>query len=145
MTAAAPWSVKGIDPKAREVAKDLARRSGMTLGEWLNRMIIEGEGFDAASLEAFGEPGRPSLAVNNDRANPSYYETARGGAPSRIEAREHPADEVGRVAVALDRLTDRIEAAEKRSAQAISGIDESVRGALQRLVAAEREQVAVAA
>ncbi|WP_243692087.1 peptidoglycan-binding protein [Caulobacter sp. BK020] len=117
----------------------------MTLGEWLNRMIIEGEGFDAASLEAFGEPGRPSLAVNNDRANPSYYETARGGAPSRIEAREHPADEVGRVAVALDRLTDRIEAAEKRSAQAISGIDESVRGALQRLVAAEREQVAVAA
>jgi len=145
MTAAAPWSVKGIDPKAREVAKDLARRSGMTLGEWLNRMIIDGEGFDAASLEAFGEPSRPSLAVDNARANPSYYETVRGGAPSRIEAREHPADEVGRVAVALDRLTDRIEAAEKRSAQAITGIDESVRGALQRLVAAEREQVAVAA
>jgi localization factor PodJL len=42
MTAAGPWSVKGIDPKAREVAKDLARRSGMTLGEWLNQMIIEG-------------------------------------------------------------------------------------------------------
>ena len=41
MTAAAPWSVKGIDPKAREVAKELARRSGMTLGEWLNRIILE--------------------------------------------------------------------------------------------------------
>ena len=41
MTAAAPWSVKGIDPKAREVAKALARRSGMTLGEWLNRVILE--------------------------------------------------------------------------------------------------------
>jgi localization factor PodJL len=145
MTAAAPWSVKGIDPKAREVAKDLARRSGMTLGEWLNRMIIEGE-VDPASLEAFGEPSRPSLAVNNDRANStSYFETARGGAPARIEAPEHPADEVGRVAIALDRLTDRIEAAEKRSAQAISGIDESVRGALQRLAVAEREQIAVAA
>ncbi|HEY5412785.1 MAG TPA: Localization factor PodJS [Caulobacteraceae bacterium] len=37
--AAAPWSVKGIDPKAREIAKDLARRSGLTLGDWLNRMI----------------------------------------------------------------------------------------------------------
>ena len=146
MTAAAPWSVKGIDPKAREVAKDLARRSGMTLGEWLNRMIIEGEGVDAAAaLEAFGEPSRPSLAVNNERPGASYYETARGGAPSRIEAREHPGDEVGRVAIALDRLTDRIESAEKRSAQAISGIDESVRGALQRLATAEREQVAVAA
>ncbi|CAN5268827.1 SEL1-like repeat protein [soil metagenome] len=116
----------------------------MTLGEWLNRMIIEGE-VDPASLEAFGEPSRPSLAVNNDRANPNYFETARGGAPARIEAPEHPADEVGRVAIALDRLTDRIEAAEKRSAQAISGIDDSVRGALQRLAQAEREQVAVAA
>jgi localization factor PodJL len=41
MTGAAPWSVKGIDPKAREVAKDLARRSGMTLGDWLNQMIME--------------------------------------------------------------------------------------------------------
>jgi len=56
MTAAAPWSVKGIDPKAREVAKDLARRSGMTLGEWLNRMIIEGEGSgaDASAADALG-------------------------------------------------------------------------------------------
>jgi localization factor PodJL len=117
----------------------------MTLGEWLNRMIIEGEGVDAAALEAFGEPSRPSLAVNNERPGASYYETARGGAPARIEAREHPADEVGRVAIALDRLTDRIESAEKRSAQAISGIDESVRSALQRLATAEREQVAVAA
>jgi localization factor PodJL len=41
MTSGAPWSVKGIDPKAREVAKDLARRHGMTLGDWLNQMIME--------------------------------------------------------------------------------------------------------
>ena len=41
MSAAAPWSVKGIEPKAREIAKDLARRSGMTLGEWLNSMIMD--------------------------------------------------------------------------------------------------------
>jgi localization factor PodJL len=44
MSAAAPWSVKGIDPKAREIAKDLARRSGLTLGDWLNRVIIEDAG-----------------------------------------------------------------------------------------------------
>src|ERR1700753_2456636 len=41
MSAGAPWSVKGIDPKAREIAKDLAHRSGMTLGEWLNQMIFD--------------------------------------------------------------------------------------------------------
>ncbi|CAN5232136.1 SEL1-like repeat protein [soil metagenome] len=137
MTAAAPWSVKGIDPKAREVAKDLARRSGMTLGEWLNRMIIDGEGVDTTVLDALADRPIP--------ANSPYYETSRRDAPTRIEAPEHPGDEVGRVAIALDRLTHRIEAAETRSAQAISGIDDSVRGALQRLAQAEREQVAVAA
>ncbi|MGE3830707.1 MAG: peptidoglycan-binding protein [Parvibaculaceae bacterium] len=35
-----PWSVKGIDSQAREAAKDAARRSGMTLGEWLNTVIM---------------------------------------------------------------------------------------------------------
>ncbi|WP_244264926.1 SEL1-like repeat protein [Caulobacter segnis] len=131
MTAASPWSVKGIDPKAREVAKDLARRSGMTLGEWLNRMIIEGDGqgdYRAASEET---PSRAHLEVVRDE-------------PSRAEIAEQT-DQVGRVAVALDRLTRRIEVAEGRNAAAISGIDHSVRDAIARLSRAEREQIAVAA
>ena len=140
MTAPAPWSVKGIDPKAREVAKDLARRSGMTLGEWLNRMIIEGEGpsSDTATAEAFG-------GAQDRTARPYLHIAKDDQSPARIEIAEHPADEVGRVAQALDRLTDRIEAAEGRSAAAISGIDQSVRGALSRLGQSEREQIAVAA
>ncbi len=136
MTAASPWSVKGIDPKAREVAKDLARRSGMTLGEWLNRMIIEGD----------GQPG--DQRVGDEAPSPSnraYLEIVKDDAPSRIEIAQHPADEVGRVAVALDRLTQRIEAAEGRNAAAITGIDHSVREALTRLGQSEREQIAVAA
>ena len=132
MTAASPWSVKGIDPKAREVAKDLARRSGMTLGEWLNRMIIEGDG-QAPDLGSEGPTNR------------AYLEIVKEDAPPRIEIAEHPADEVGRVALALDRLTQRIEAAEGRNAAAISGIDHSVRDALTRLGRSEREQIAVAA
>ena len=36
-----PWSVKGVEPELREVAKTAARRSGMTLGEWLNSAINE--------------------------------------------------------------------------------------------------------
>ncbi|MFT4253051.1 MAG: peptidoglycan-binding protein [Caulobacter sp.] len=112
----------------------------MTLGEWLNRMIIEGDapGFEAANNDSFNDTGR-----SNGRA--VYLEADRAEAPSRIEAPEHPADEVGRMASALDRLTQRIEAAEARSAQAITGIDQSVRGALQRLSNSEREQIAVAA
>jgi len=141
MTAAAPWSVKGIDPKAREVAKDLARRSGMTLGEWLNRMIIEGEGPGAELSLSDSHAG-----AGQDRASRPYLQIAKDDeTPARIEVPEHPADEVSRVALALDRLTGRIEAAESRSTAAISGIDQSVRGVLGRLAESEREQVAVAA
>lgn len=136
MTAGAPWSVKGIDPKAREIAKDLARRSGMTLGEWLNHMIVEGEA-----------PTSPDLA--HDRAfeapdEPIAISTPRGMGGMRYEVPGHPADEVGRVAEAMERLTARIEAAEQRSTLAISGIDQSVRGALSRLENAERDQIAIA-
>ena len=48
-----PWSVKGIRPEARETAKEAARRSGVSLGEWLNSVIIEQaaqEGVQALSL-----------------------------------------------------------------------------------------------
>ncbi len=36
-----PWSVKGIQPAAREAAKEAARRHGMTLGQWLNHVIMD--------------------------------------------------------------------------------------------------------
>jgi len=51
MTSNAPWSVKGIEPNAREAAKDQARRAGMTLGEWLTRRIQDeaDEGGEAGS------------------------------------------------------------------------------------------------
>jgi localization factor PodJL len=39
-----PWSVKGIEQEARVAAKDAARRSGMTLGEWLSSLILETAG-----------------------------------------------------------------------------------------------------
>ncbi|WP_443748663.1 hypothetical protein [Asticcacaulis solisilvae] len=81
MTASAPWSVKGIDAKAREVAKDLARRSGMTLGEWLNHMILEGEDVGAAiSRERDRAEGRPdprneTREAQPARRRPAYRET----------------------------------------------------------------------
>src|SRR6185437_13845445 len=49
-----PWSVKGIRPEARETAEEAARRSGVSLGEWLNAVITqqtEEEGVQAPSLD----------------------------------------------------------------------------------------------
>lgn len=165
MSSGTPWSVKGIDPKAREVAKDLARRSGMTLGEWLNRMILEDEGPDEVTSESYftelrgqdHEPLRPEAFLTEaPRPEPVYVEPPRAEAPrpqappapepaSRYEAPEHPADEIGRVTMALDRLTDRIEHSEGRAGLAISAVEHSVREALSRIELAERENIAVAA
>ena len=131
MTAGAPWSVKGIDPKAREIAKDLARRSGMTLGEWLNQVILE----DGPIPE---EPPPPTRYAG-------YAGYGREPAPyRRVETPDHPGDEISRVTEALERLSARIEAAESRSTLAISGVDQTVAGLVSRLNTADREQTAVA-
>jgi localization factor PodJL len=37
----APWHVKGVHPDARETARQAARRSGLSVGKWLNSIIIE--------------------------------------------------------------------------------------------------------
>lgn len=41
MKLSVPWSVKGIGPEARETARQAARRSGLSLGEWLNSVILQ--------------------------------------------------------------------------------------------------------
>lgn len=74
MTASAPWSVKGIDAKAREVAKDLARRSGMTLGEWLNQMILEGEDVGALISREKARSEAPVQRAVRRVAEPEIYD-----------------------------------------------------------------------
>ncbi|MBX7249935.1 MAG: SEL1-like repeat protein [Caulobacteraceae bacterium] len=133
MSAGAPWSVKGIDPKAREIAKDLARRSGMTLGEWLNRMIVEG-GEEDDTVTPLGR--RPV-----DYRGPDRRERSR-----RLDDAYHDdePDDLTRVTRALEELTARIETAERRSTLAVSGIDQAVAGLLGKLEAGEREQTTLA-
>ena len=127
MTAGAPWSVKGIDPKAREIAKDLARRSGMTLGEWPNQVILE----DEAPVEE----------------SPRYPTFGRHAAPSqrRYESYSRPVEDVFRVTDMLDRLSARIEAADQRAANAIGGIEEAIGHLMSRMDGAERDQHGVGA
>ena len=43
MATRGPWSVKGIDAKAREAALQAARSEGVTLGDYLNRLLLESE------------------------------------------------------------------------------------------------------
>jgi len=52
-----PWSVKGIQPAARQAAKEAARRHGMTLGQWLNHVIMD-------SNEEQKEPAAEQMPVS---------------------------------------------------------------------------------
>ena len=36
-----PWHVKGVRPEVREAAREAARRSGLSVGAWLNSLIVD--------------------------------------------------------------------------------------------------------
>jgi localization factor PodJL len=64
-----PWHVKGVGPDARDVARDAARRSGLSVGEWLNTLIIDAAGDDDAPPTAYQNPtyGEPD-SYDRDRS-----------------------------------------------------------------------------
>lgn len=123
MTSGAPWSVKGIDPKAREVAKDLARRSGMTLGEWLNRMILDEEAPEEITSQAyFGErSGGSAVAALSRPGKPDDVAQA----VARVE------DAVLQARTDNDRLAERLarmeaQATGPRSAEALRALESAL-------------------
>ncbi len=156
-TAAGPWSVKGIDPKAREIAKDLARRSGLTLGEWLNQMITDtGEEPPppVPAPPAYADADAPPRSWGEARSAPRAPAQEGSGGVLNAESfrsrlreagRGGDAAETARVTKALADFTARMEAAEHRSTLAISGIDQQAMGVLSRLDGVERDSAAVGA
>jgi localization factor PodJL len=148
MSAGAPWSVKGIDPKAREIAKDLARRSGMTLGEWLNQVILEDGEDEPAAPISYRPTSFDTASDRRPRVNPRTgrgYEDAYEAPPSPPHVRARDEGEMDRVTRALEALSARVEAAENRSTLAVSGVNQAVAGLLARLETAEIDQSSTSA
>lgn len=111
MPPVAPWSVKGIDPRARALAKSAARREGMTLGEWLNRVILD-DGVAETAKDWDDQLSRfPGFGGGDD------------GGPGHDD----------QLTELVQRLSDRMEASERRSTQALSHIDQSVTAISRRL------------
>jgi len=75
-----PWSVKGIDARAREAARERARQEGMTLGEYLNSLILKGGEVGAQDIIA-------PIASPKQRA-PQAGASSLNKLVSRIEAAE---------------------------------------------------------
>src|SRR5438270_3041763 len=53
MTSGFPWQVKGVRQRTRETAREAARRSGMSVGAWLDGVITD------SAVDAGLEPPRP--------------------------------------------------------------------------------------
>ena len=74
-----PWSVKGIDPEAREAAKMAARKAGMTLGEWLNSLILQSGELPEGLAQQLQGLLEEEEAREEDEGPTTFRRPARGG------------------------------------------------------------------
>lgn len=144
-----PWSVKGIEPEVREAAKHAARRSGMTLGEWLNSMILDQADDSTAPQPAVDSPSQKEFSdMTPDAPTRARSETTirlediaqqlsalakREQETAPVRAYEPPAarhadhDQ-------LNRILSRVEQNERQSVEAFSAMNERL-AALSRQLA----------
>ena len=125
-----PWSIKGVEPELREVAKTAARRSGMTLGEWLNSAINEqADGAIDAAPQISTRPSRSSLISTHpiERAATKLEDIAEQ--LSKLAMREsdtsyrQPAQSVDDQ-VAMAKVLSRFESNERQTVEAFSAVNE---------------------
>ena len=101
-----PWSVKGVEPDAREAAKAAARRDGVTLGVWLNRTIYANSGEEAASPQDAETSSKPAAATRTaDPTTVTAADLQRLNAPLIAAVRN--------IEQATSHLADRLTALEK--------------------------------
>jgi localization factor PodJL len=116
MSGAQSWSVKGIDPKVREAAREAAARQGMSLGEYLSHALAGNTpiGGTPAPAQTPPQPGRQRSTRYfgpSDESNEDDWSVG-GSTPARVT---DPA-----------RLAQRIESIERRTQLAVTGLDRAV-------------------
>ncbi len=117
MSGAQSWSVKGIDPKVREAAREAAARQGMSLGEYLSAALA-GHQTGNGGGSAHPPQQSPHAPVRTRRYGLAHHDIDNdddwqvGGLPPR------PTDPT--------RLVQRIESIERRTQLAVTGLDRAV-------------------
>lgn len=112
MSGAQSWSVKGIDPKVREAAREAAARQGMSLGEYLNQALAgqqPGSGMQPQSQQA--PRPRPRIGLDLQHEDDSDDDWSIGGGSRTNDP---------------TRLAQRIESIERRTQLAVTGLDRAV-------------------
>src|SRR6516165_1229100 len=103
MKSGGPWNLRGLRPESVAAAYEAARRSGVSVGEWLNELIEQSDD-DGRALR------RPADHSDADYRRP--HETARDYRRGRLRPPrpDHQYDDVlSEVHARLDRLTGQLE------------------------------------
>jgi localization factor PodJL len=118
MSGAQSWSVKGIDPKVREAAREAAARQGMSLGEYLNHALAGhptgGGSGGGAQPQTTPQPPRPPRSTRH-LGQEGEGEEDWTVAPVQRAVTADPT-----------RLAQRIESIERRTQLAVTGLDRAV-------------------
>ena len=108
MANVSPWSVKGVEPEAREAAKIAAHRVGMTIGQWLNHTIRA-----AATQQLATPPQAPQGTVSSDGAYSDEKPDISDCPETRTFQSENKAAAAERAVQRLSERLEKIEASRK--------------------------------
>lgn len=114
----APWTVKGVDPEAREAAKLAARRSGLPLGVWLSQTIR-----GAATAQFKGQAGPVYEAPSPP---PSYGSTQPDPGMSMPSTGRTPSLTMEALLESFNRLAQRLDQNEARAQESIAPLAKRV-------------------
>ncbi|HEY4819422.1 MAG TPA: hypothetical protein VIH62_01185, partial [Xanthobacteraceae bacterium] len=132
----APWHVKGIDPEARYTAREAARRSGVSVGQWLNSVILEqaadeGIGFDSDESGA-RQYDSEDLAAINERLDDLRHqlqllaENHSGPIRPSEDTSRRIADAILQLNGRLDQIIDEGRNASRALEQRVSSVDRAL-------------------
>lgn len=165
MRSGVPWSVKGIEPEAREAAKQAARRHGLTLGAWLNQMIMDSGTDDVQKDDSQNGAARPydrdliSLTshVPTPATPPAGPDTAsmsdslRDVSERMSQSERRTADLARKLEASINQIADRLETAQQPVAETradeaslLDPIERKLAQLSEKLEAAERQRMAAA-
>lgn len=97
MSSGQPWSLRGLDPKAREIAKDLAYQAGLSLGDWLHQIMRE----EGLATQAYNPAPYASPSYPPPGYGPGYGQAHFGPTPRELS------DHAERMALRLATVEDR--------------------------------------
>ena len=110
-----PWSVKGVEHEAREAAKLAARKAGLPLGVWLSQTI------HATAAQQLKSSSGPATYAQTAYAHSNGADMPAGSSIPRPPALTPEA-----VLESINRLANKIEETEARTAEALAPIIEKV-------------------